>query len=428
MITKKNLHDNYNYGIIGNCRSTALVSAFGSMEWLCLPNFDSDAVFASLLDREKGGEFAIGVSSKYRITQKYINNTNVLVTRFDNGQDVFEILDFMPRYFNHNAFHCPSEVIRYFRYVEGSPKFKIKFNPRMNYGQDTDFLRRKDFIKVYSKDKSNYESMYTYSDFDLESLLNDKNVTLKKDHFVMLSYHQKILVPSLDSIFLLMEKTRAYWLDWVSRTKKYTTYTQQIVRSALTLKMLSFEPTGAVLAAATTSLPESIGETRNWDYRFCWVRDASMTISTFIELGHQTTVKSFVRYFINLISFKADSIQIVYDIHGRRNLKEKTLSHLKGYHGSSPVRIGNQAFVQKQHDIFGIVLDVIYKSIEYTTENTYELENMWTIVRTLVRHVTKAWKSPDKGIWEYRGKKRHFVFSKVLCWVAMDRAIKIGRN
>ena len=425
-IKKTKLHDNYHYGIIGNCRSTALISAVGSMEWLCLPNFDSDAVFASLLDREQGGEFAIDLNSGYRITQKYINNTNVLVTRFDNGQDIFEILDFMPRYFNSNIFHCPSEVIRYFRHVQGFPKFKIKFNPKMNYGRETDFLREENFIKAYSLDKSNYESIYAYSDLPLDFLLNGKWITLKEDHFVMLSYHQKVLNPSLDQVFLVMEKTKAYWLDWVSRTKKYSVYTEQIVRSALTLKMLFFQPTGAVLAAATTSLPESIGETRNWDYRFCWVRDAAMTISTFIELGHLTTVKAFVCYFINLISFKADSIQIVYNIHGGRNLKEKTLTHLKGYHNSTPVRIGNQAFVQKQHDIFGIVLDVIYKSMGYTAENIYELERIWTIVRTLVKHVTKNWKIPDKGIWEYRGKKQHFVFSKILCWVAMDRAIKIG--
>lgn len=427
-IDKNQLDKNYYYGLVGNCRSAAIISAVGTVEWLCLPNFDSEAAFAALLDPKKGGSFGIEVTDDYQITQKYLRNTNILSTRFDNGQDTFDVLDFMPRYRGHDTFHYPPELIRYFHYLRGKPQFKCKFDPKMNYGKETDFTTIQDFIKAHSKDKRDYESLYAYSDFDLDFIMEGKTLTLREDHFVMVSYHQKLISPNLDNVFLVMEKTRAYWLDWTSRTKKYSSYYEEIVRSALTLKMLSFEPTGAVLAAATTSLPESIGETRNWDYRFCWVRDASMTISTFIELDHLATVKSFIRYFINLIAFKTDAIQIVYDIHGKRNLQEKQLDHLSGYQGSSPVRIGNAAFRQKQHDIFGIVLDVIDKSIKYAVDHTYDLENMWTIVRTLVRHVKKQWKTPDKGIWEYRDNKRHFVFSKLLCWVAVDRAIKIGEK
>jgi GH15 family glucan-1,4-alpha-glucosidase len=198
------------------------------------------------------------------------------------------------------------------------------------------------------------------------------------------------------------------------------------MRCALALKMLQFGPTGALLAAATTSLPESLGGERNWDYRFCWLRDASMTVTVLHHIGHPTMATRFIDWVLRTVPTRNDSLQIMYGIRGERELTEKILGHLSGYQGSHPVRVGNAAFTQEQHDIFGVVMDVIHKDLTMRQRTPESLDRIWTRVRSIVRRVAASWQEPDRGIWEIRGEKRHFVFSKVLCWVAIDRAIRIA--
>ena len=243
----------------------------------------------------------------------------------------------------------------------------------------------------------------------------------------MVCYNEKILKPSTDKIALELERTKIYWLDWVDRTPTYKKFNAEIMRSAITLKMLTYNKSGAVLAAATTSLPETIGEVRNWDYRFCWIRDASMVIKVVSELGHKNSAKRFLQFLIDLMPDKDEKLQIMYGINGEKNLTEKTLEHLDGYKGSKPVRTGNAAYKQKQNDIYGILMDVIYEQLLRFSNDIENGEELWSITKAIVWIVNKHWQEPDKGIWEFRGEDRHFTFSKVLCWVALDRAIKVAK-
>ena len=423
--------ENYHYGIIGNCQSAALISKRGSIDYCCLPDFDSPSVFFKLLDEKKGGHFGIEVDGTYNISQFYIEKTNVLQTVFDNGMHAFAVCDFMPRYergFRSEDYYCPPDIIRYFKVEKGTPQIALDFSPALNYAQGkTEVEVHSDYLKCSSIGTS-YETAYLYSNFDLNKIKTGESFQLKNEGFVLISYNQKIFSPSQEDMFLQLQKTIVYWLDWESKTPKRPAYNEAISRSALVLKLLTYQETGAVLAALTTSLPETIGEERNWDYRFCWVRDASMTISIFTELKHNSTVRRYIKYILNIIPLKDEKIQIMYGIRGQKNLAEKKLDHLSGYKDSKPVRIGNAAFEQKQNDIYGILMDVLHSSLNYIREELDTVENVWTIARTLVRNVKTHWREPDRGIWEYRGKEEHFVFSKVLCWVAVDRGIKIAKS
>jgi GH15 family glucan-1,4-alpha-glucosidase len=224
----------------------------------------------------------------------------------------------------------------------------------------------------------------------------------------------------------MLRRTQSYWLLWVARTHKTVQYQDEVIRSALVLKMMQYNPTGALVAAATTSLRETIGEERNWDYRFCWIRDASMTVSVLHKIGHPSMARRFIDWMMATMPSKDDSLQIMYGLRGERNLTERTLDHLSGYLDSKPVRVGNAAYTQTQHDIYGVMLDVIYQDLLQRQRTPEALDRIWTRVRSIVRVVAKNWDEADRGIWEIRGEKRHFVFSKMLCWVAMDRAIKIA--
>jgi len=419
--------NNLDYGIIGNCRSSALISRYGSIEWLCLPHFNSSSVFAHILDKERGGSLQIFVNEEYSIQQLYLKNTNVLVTRFVDGVNSFEVLDFMPRYRNEDQIvYNPPDVIRYFRYLSGRPSFRLQYDPRLEYGENRTYtLLENDYIKSFTK-KGPYDSLYFYSDFDLQKILSSEELELTHDQFVLLSYHQKILPQTTERSYLKLQRTEVYWLNWSEKTTRYVKYGAEISRSALALKLLSYDKSGAVLAAVTTSLPETIGEERNWDYRFCWIRDASMVVRVMSDLGHPNVAQRFIRFLLSQISDKDEKIRIMYGIDGESRLTEKILRHLDGYEGSKPVRIGNDAYRQKQNDIYGILMDVIFQQFNMFKTSLQHSEALWTIVRNIVNTVERNWRKPDRGIWEIRNDNKHFTFSKVLCWVAIDRAIKVA--
>jgi GH15 family glucan-1,4-alpha-glucosidase len=420
--------DNLNYGIIGNCRSGALISKTGSVDWLCLPQFDSPSVFAKLLDENKGGSFYIEPTSEFSTQQAYTSHTNILVTRFMCTDGTFEIHDFMPRYHtdNHINHYTPPDLIRYFKLIDGKPKFRIIYDPKLEYGQcNTNFDIEDDFIKAYTEG-CEYDSLYLYTNFNKEKIVNRNVFELTRDGFCLVSYHQKLLNQTTEREYLKLQRTKVYWLNWTQRTTKYLKYNSIIERSALTLKLLSFQKTGAVLAALTTSLPETIGEVRNWDYRFCWIRDASMVVKIMKHIGHNSISRRYLDFIINIMPDKDEKMQIMYGIDSQRELTEKTLGHLSGYQNSKPVRVGNAAYQQKQNDIYGILLDVIHQHFEIHHTSLEHSEELWTIVRNVVRIVERNWELPDKGIWELRNEDKHFTFSKVLCWTAIDRAVKIA--
>ncbi len=418
---------NLNYGIIGNCKSAALVSEKGSIDWLCLPKFDAPSVFAKLLDEDKGGSLSIEPKNLLSIGQEYIDRTNLLCTRFVCEDGVFEVIDFMPRYKTGNAgAYAPPDVIRVFNRISGAPVFKLKYNPKLEYGlHPTEVSVHSKFIKAVTK-KGAYDSLYLYSDFDYKDILEEKELTLTSSKFVVVSYNQKLLKQDIHRVKLQMERTKVYWLNWSERTTTFSKYNDEINRSALTLKLLSYQKTGAVLAALTTSLPETIGEVRNWDYRYCWIRDGSMVVKILNHLGHKSVAKNYLNFIINILPEKDEKMQIMYGISGEKKLSEYELPHLSGYAGSKPVRVGNAAYKQKQNDIYGILMDAIYQHFSLYSATLDFSEDLWTVVRNVVKMVERNWMKPDKGIWEIRGESKHFTFSKVLCWVAIDRAQKIA--
>ena len=419
--------DNLDYGIIGNCRSAALISKTGSIDWCCLPEFDSPSVFAKLLDENIGGSFEIRVDDSYEITQKYERYTNILITSFKSGEDHFEIHDFMPRYRKlDGSHHAPPELIRYFKLISGKPSFSVLYDPRLEYAMGkTETFIKKDFIASLTYDVK-FDTVFLYTSFDQESIVNSVEVELVQDEYMLMGYNEKLLLPTTERAYLDLQNTKVYWLNWTDLTPTYKKFNDEISRSALTLKLLSYDKTGAVLAAATTSLPETIGEVRNWDYRFCWIRDASMVIKVVSELGHKNVARRYLQFIIDLIPDKAEKLQIMYGINKEKKLTEETLEHLAGYKGSKPVRIGNAAYHQKQNDIYGILMDVIYEQMVKFSIDIENGEDLWAITKGIVWIVSNNWKDADKGIWEFRTEDRHFTFSKVLCWTALDRAIKVA--
>ncbi len=419
--------NNLNYGVIGNCRSAALISAKGSIDWCCLPDFDSPSVFARILDNEKGGFFSIVVDDKYTISQKYLYRTNVLCTTYLSPEGSFELIDFMPRYkTTDNDYFTPAEIYRYIRLISGAPTFKVSYHPLLNYARDeVSHTINDSYIRSFSK-VSPHDCVYLYSSLSLDDILDEKEIVLTHTQFLLLSYNQKLIDIDINRVYLEYQRTKVYWLNWTNRTKKYEKYTEEIIRSVLVLKLMTFQSSGAILAALTTSIPETIGEVRNWDYRFCWLRDASMSVDTLLKMGHYKSAEGFLGYIKGILQSKHDSFQIMYGIRGERALIEADLPHFSGYGKSKPVRIGNAAYSQRQNDVFGYLLNVVYQYYVFFPGTLAEIEEMWETVRNIARTVSIQWGNPDKGIWEIRNNEKHFVFSKVMSWVAMDRATKIA--
>lgn len=421
--------NNLNYGVIGNCRTAALVSETGNIEWLCFPDFDSPSVFARLLDREKGGHFGFEVSPDYRISQSYVPHTNILSTQFVSDEDEFVVVDFMPCYRSNNEdeHYRPAELYRYIRWIKGKPRLRVDYDPAPGYAcGKTIHNVTSQYIESYSS-TSNKDRQYLYSSIPLQQIIGKKEVIIEKDEFLLLSYNEKVIPIDIEREKLEYCRTLVYWLNWTNRTKKYTLYNDIIERSLLVLKQMSYY-NGAVLAALTTSLPESVGDVRNWDYRFCWLRDASMSIETLFRIGHPGAARRFMKFIQSTFTSSHESFQIMYGIRGERKLTETILEHLSGYKNSTPVRIGNDAYHQRQNDSFGYLMDLIYQYYQLMPGTLDEIEDMWEMVKSILATVMDDWKKPDKGIWEIRGESSQFVSSKVMCWVALDRGARIAAS
>lgn len=419
--------EHFNFGAVGNCRTAALISNKGSIDWLCFPDFDSPSVFGKILDKEKGGSLGFIVGNNYNISQKYLEHTNILSTLFESNEGAFEVFDFMPRYkMLDTDYYLSPELYRLIRLRHGTPRFRINYSPALNYARDeTGHKSGPEYVKTYSKENER-DTIYLYSSIPYNDIFKQKDVILQKDEFVLVSYNQKLIPIDLNRVNLEFQRTKLYWMNWSNRSKKYTAYNELIERSILVLKLMSYHRSGAVLAALTTSLPESIGEVRNWDYRFCWLRDASMSIETLIKVGHSGAAQRFINFITGILYSKYDKFQIMYGIRGERVLTEVELSHLSGYRNSRPVRVGNDAHTQMQNDSFGYLMDVIYQYYLYFPGTLDEIEDMFEVVKNIASTVMDDWSKPDKGIWEIRGEEKHFVLSKVMCWVALDRANKIA--
>jgi GH15 family glucan-1,4-alpha-glucosidase len=418
------------YGIIGNLRTAALVGMDGSLDWLCLPHFDSPSVFAAILDCRKGGRFRIApAGDDFRRKQFYWPDTAILVTRFLHDDGVGQIEDYMPVGGTRNV---PDEVVRRVAVVRGQVAFRLECRPAFDYARGVHQVQlvgdaaRFDgpglCLGLAAPVPLRLDGDGVVTDFTLRE---GEKVT-----FVLSRIDPEDRpgrCPDVVEAEELFRKTVAYWRRWLSKCTYTGRWREMVHRSALTLKLLSFEPTGAIIASPTCSLPEAIGGERNWDYRYAWIRDAAFTLYGLLRIGLTEEATRFWAWLQDRWeepdSRGAGPLQPMYGIDGRAGLPEETLDHLEGYRGSRPVRIGNAAHRQLQLDIYGELLDAVYLHNKYVEPVGYD---SWTYLRRLVDWLCDNWKREDEGIWEVRGGRRHFVSSKVLSWVALDRSLRLA--
>ena len=419
------------YGIVGDMHSIALVGMDGSIDWLCLPHFDSPSLFAAILDDEMGGRFKIAPTTPATTRkQLYWPDTNVLVTRFLSSDGVGEIVDFMPVGVPKSGGHGYHQLIRNVTAASGTVEFRLKCSPAFNYGRDphtTDVGQagacfRTAGLEVglrspvpLSRVGNGVEATFTLREGEWASFVLNE----------VLPGEQNGQAMSPDEGFVRFQETVAFWRRWLAQCTYTGRWREMVHRSALALKLLTFQPTGAIIAAPTSSLPEAVGGGRNWDYRYTWMRDAAFTIYALLRIGFNDEAADFMRWVeARCREPKLDgSLQVMYGIDGRHMLDEETLAHLEGYRGSKPVRIGNGAYDQLQLDIYGELLDGVYLYNKYGAPISYDL---WVHLRRLVNWVCDNWRRPDEGVWEVRGGQQHFVFSKLMCWVALDRGLRLA--
>jgi len=422
-----------NYGIIGNMRTVALVGMNGSIDWYCYPQFDSPSVFGAILDDKKGGRFQISAGADgVRHKQVYWPSTNVLVTRFLLGDGIAELEDFMP-------VGLPSDspghhhICRRIRCVRGAVRISVSCRPAFDYGRQTHDTQIKANGVIF---KSGNVSLALSTNVPLS---NDEQGGVSAE-FVLAEGKSQVFIlrddcadgvpcaPSEKGAEELLRGTVKFWHDWLSACTYHGRWRDQVQRSALALKLLTFEPTGAIIAAPTTSLPEVIGGARNWDYRYTWMRDAAFTVYAFLRIGFREEAAAFMGwiedYASKHVNPKAPGA-VVFTIEGDTQLPEQTLEHWEGYRGSRPVRIGNAAVSQFQGDIYGELMDAFYLSNKYVSPTSYDV---WVKVRNRLEWICENWHLPDAGIWEMRNRKEHFVYSKVMNWVALDRGIRLAEK
>jgi GH15 family glucan-1,4-alpha-glucosidase len=419
-----------NYGIIGNMRTAALVGMDGSIDWLCVPNFDSPSVFAAVLDAKKGGRFRIAPSGNdFRNKQFYWPDTNVLITRFLHADGIGEIEDYMPV---GGVAASPDLLVRRVRVVRGRVSFQLVCNPAFDYARippeihvrhgGAHFLGSGLTLGLASSIPLHRTAEGVVAEF---ALGEGENVT-----FVLrqLDTHSPLACcPGVGEAEELFRSTVGFWRRWLSKCTYAGRWREIVLRSALTLKLLSFEPTGAIVAAPTCSLPESIGGKRNWDYRYTWIRDAAFTLYGLLRIGFTEEASAFKDWLQDRWHEADDSdtgpLQLMYGIDGRSELPEETLDHLEGYRGSAPVRIGNGAYRQFQLDIYGELMDAVYLHTKYVAPIGFD---GWRRLRRLADWLCEHWQRPDEGIWEVRGGSRQFVYSKFMSWVALDRSLRLA--
>jgi len=416
------------YGIIGNMVSAALVARDGSIDWCCLPRFDSPSIFAAILDDEKGGRFGIKPSLHFESSQSYLGETNVLQTVFQTDTGTVTLTDFMPCYERTDGKHVQfNEIHRMAECTNGEVDLTVTFKPKPEYATVDPSLTVAQYGVVVTGGGApvSLSSSVPFKDLGDQATATVNLQRGEKVVFVLRYGSDKPLTGVIKNSLVKLSRTKGYWQQQAEGCVYSGPYRYYIVRSYLALHLLVYSLTGAIVAAPTTSLPEEIGGERNWDYRFTWLRDASLTLNAFSSLGHKEEAIGFMKWLLNVCERCGPKAQILYDIDFGDPLDERTLDHLEGYRRSRPVRIGNGAYNQRQLDIFGEVLEAAYN---YVKIGGYISSKDWKLLETFVDAACELWPEPDSGIWEVRGGPFHFVHSKVMCWVAVDRGIKLAQG
>ncbi len=417
------------YGIIGDMRTAALVGRDGSIDWCCFPRFDSPSAFARILDHRRGGHWAVRPRGELRSFQRYEPGTNVLVTCFRTPSGRLEVTDYMPaREWDLRAW-AYLEIHRRVRALDGPVELETVFAPRFDYARARPRLQRRRHGVLAS---DHHETLALSSDLPWEWTVREgeeargrAELPAGQEGWLVLRYDDDEVWPtSAYDAREKLERTHRLWREWVADIRYDGPYREAVERSALVLKLLFYRPTGAVVAAPTTSLPEDVRGARNWDYRFSWLRDSTYTLFGLYALGKHRESDSYMTYLKKVCREEKEGLQVMYGIGGERELPEQELGHLEGYRRSRPVRIGNAAVGQFQLDIYGEILD----SVHIWRRNHEMTEGMWELCRRLVTEVTNRWREPDMGPWEARTNPHHWVFSKVMAWVAMDRAIRAAEE
>lgn len=418
------------YGIIGDLRTAALVGVNGAIDWCCFPDFASPALFAALLDSGRGGRFRIAPAAPHAAEQRYVADTNVLCTTYRDGAGAeVELCDLMPIAADGRRGRF-AEIHRRVTGVAGRMDLVVTFAPRFDFAAGAVRLiaRRHGVLATDDDDEAVALAAPPEIWWMLEGDTACARLTVSEGEtlwFVLRYDDDEVLPVASYRCAERLAETTAFWGEWVAKLSYEGRHRAEVVRSALALKLLCYEPTGAIVAAPTTSLPEEIGGSRNWDYRFLWLRDASFTLQALNTVGHLDEADAFMRFLRRVTRRRAAShVQIMYGIDGTRDLTERTLPYLEGYRGSRPVRVGNAAFEQLQLDVYGEVL-----STAYTWSRAHAVgEGTWMSLRHMVDWVAAHWPEPDSGIWEVRAGAQQYVFSKVMCWVALDRGIRLAEE
>jgi GH15 family glucan-1,4-alpha-glucosidase len=413
----------YNLGIIGNCSYIGYVDMAANIKWLCLPRFDSSFIFGSLLDSKKGGEFSVTPAEEYTSRQYYVTNTNVLCTEFTTRSGKFRVMDCAPRFFQYERFFKPLMVVRKIEVIEGNPVVRVICKPMGAYGELTpEVVTGSNHIRYLNFDMP----VRLTTDISLSYVMEQQPFVLDQNRYLVFTYGEPLEASLKPTAEDFINKTVRHWQNWIKSTYIPDIYQDQIIRSALVLKLHQYEDTGAIIASGTTSLPEHHGSERTWDYRYCWFRDSYYTLKAFNEMGHFDELESFFEYIQNILIRDGDRMQPLYSITGQKELHEIHIP-LEGYLNNQPVRIGNKAYEQIQNDVYGQVLVGLLplfmdKRLTFSKKNFYK-----PLVERLLDWIEKTMDEPDAGLWEFRNIKQVHTYTLLFHWAGSKSAAKIGQ-
>jgi len=418
------------YGAVGDCRTVALISRQGSVDWLCLPGISGSSVFAALLDRRCGGRFALRPTAPFRTERRYIEGTNVLETTFVTASGRVRVTDLMPlNGADGGGLEAERELLRIAEGVEGEVELEALYEPRPDYARAQPRLMRRGALGWAFQHRG--EVFLLGAELDLHPTadgtgLHGRTVLHQGERRRLSLSHatrDMLVIPPLGAAAdRRLDMTAQWWRRWSAQCHFDHRHRPAVLRSALTLKLLAYGLSGAVVAAATTSLPEAIGAGRNWDYRFCWLRDAATTLRAFTDLGFESEGRAYLKWLLHSTRLTRPRLQVLYDVHGHTRQPQQELGHLEGYRGSSPVRVGNDAAGQLQHDVYGAAIDAAAAHVDRGGQLDRDERRLLT---GFGRVVCETWRQPDSGLWEVPGARRHYVHSKLMCWSALNTLLRL---
>jgi GH15 family glucan-1,4-alpha-glucosidase len=418
------------YAVIGDTRTVAVVARDGSLDWLCLPNIDDASVFAALLDCERGGRFFVGPPAKAQVTRRYLANSAILVTRTATSEGVLQVTDFMPVAVRDagSPLEPARRVVRMVEALEGKPRVAVHYAPRPDYANVVPQLRqrgRRSWVMADGRDFLLLQSEIALAEASRGTLVGEERLQAGERRILSLSFVRNgigVVPPAGEACERERDSTLRFWQDFCARIAYDGPFREAVIRSMVTLRLLTFSLSGAVVAAPTCGLPEAVGGTRNWDYRYCWLRDAAFILHSFLALGLEEEGQAFFRWLMHATQLTAPRLQTLYSIFGRTDVSERTMQSLEGYCRSAPVHLGNGAQSQLQLDAYGAMLTsaLIYVEHRQTlgVSEQHRLKGFGDVVR-------RDWTLPDNGLWEMRGSRQHTTYSKVMCWAALDALVKL---